>query len=121
MATAPVAQAAGPQSVRRMVEVKAPEMYQFSKQGQEIEGVLINIEPTMVKDKQALEYMIGLPNGQRLTFLGTNDLNKKIHPGHIGHWMKIRYENDDNSFTKPGQSPAKVFKVLVGAEKEPGF
>ena len=59
--------------------------------------------------------------GQRLTFLGTNDLDKKIQPAHIGHWLDIRYERDDTSFQKPGQSAAKVFKVLVSKEKEPGF
>jgi hypothetical protein len=58
---------------------------------------------------------------ERITFLGMNDLNKKIVPGHIGHWMDIRYERNDSSFVKPGQSPAKIFKVLVAKEKEPGF
>jgi hypothetical protein len=59
--------------------------------------------------------------GQRLTFLGTNDLDKKILPAHIGHWLEIRYERDDTSYQKPGQSAAKVFKVQVSKEKEPGF
>jgi hypothetical protein len=35
--------------------------------------------------------------------------------------VEIRYESDDASFQKPGQSPMKVFKVLVAKEKEPGF
>ncbi|HEX3941560.1 MAG TPA: hypothetical protein VHX11_08780 [Acidobacteriaceae bacterium] len=109
-----------PQEVKRreMQEVKAPEMFKFSKPGQMIAGVLRRIEPTTVNEKEAVEYMLQGENNTRLTFLGTNDLNKKIHPGHIGHYLEIRYENDDSSFQKQGQSPAKVFKVLVSKEKE---
>jgi hypothetical protein len=106
---------------REMVEVKAPEMYKFTRQGDTIGGVLISIEPTTVKEKTAMEYMLQDERGQRLTFLGTNDLDKKLHPGHIGHWLQIRYERDDTSFQKQGQSPAKIFKVAVSKEKEPGF
>jgi len=54
-----------------------------------------------------------LENGERMTFLGTNDLNKKIFPAHLGHPMRIKYTNDDTSFQKAGQSAMKVFKVEV--------
>jgi len=110
-----------------MVEATAPEMFQFTKEGQIISGVLISIEPTKITDKKtgdekaAIEYMLANEKGERITFLGMNDLNKKIVPGHIGHSMDIRYERNDFSFVKPGQSPAKLFKVLVAKEKEPGF
>jgi hypothetical protein len=106
---------------REMQEVKAPEMFKFTKPGEILSGVLLNIEPTTVREKAAIEYMLQDDRGQRLTFLGTNDLDKKIQPAHIGHWLDIRYERDDNSFTKPGQSAAKIFKVLVSKEKEAGF
>jgi hypothetical protein len=120
MATAPVR----PQEVRarrEMQEVKAPEQFQFTKQGQAVSGILISIEPTLVKGKEAIEYMFQGENGERFTCLGTADLNKKIHPGHVGHWLEIRYENDDSSFQKPGQSAMKIFKVQVSKDKEPGF
>ena len=120
MATAPV----GPQETkprRQMREVKAPEQFQFTKQGQVLSGVLISIEPVTVKDKPAMEYMFVQENGQRVTCLGTNDLNKKIQPAHIGYMMDIRYERDDTSFQKAGQSAMKIFKVLVSEQKEPGF
>jgi len=107
---------------RNMQEVKAPEMFKFTKPGEQIAGVLVSIEPTRVNDKDAIEYMLVVNDrGDRMTFLGTNDLNKKIQPLQIGHWLDIRYEKDDNSFTKPGQSAAKVFKVQVSQTKEPGF
>src|SRR5256885_13866505 len=99
-----------------MLEVTAPELFQFTKQGQNVEGQLLNIEPATVKGKPAIEYMIQQEDGRRLTFLGTNDLNKKIQPDHIGHWLMIRYERDDSSFQKENQSPMKVFKVMVSRE-----
>ena len=54
MATAP----AGPQGVkprRDMQEVKAPAQFQFTKEGQIAEGVLVSIEPATVKGKEAME------------------------------------------------------------------
>lgn len=107
---------------REFVEAKAAEMFKFTRPGQIVEGTLLSIEPITVKgESQTLEYMLQDERGERITFLGTNDLNKKIQPAHIGHFMAIRYERDDDSFTKPGQSAAKVFKVMVSKEKEPGF
>lgn len=118
MATAPLPMG----KKREMQEVKAPELFQFTKAGQTLGGILISIEPVEIKGKQAIEYMFAQgENGQRITCLGTNDLNKKLHPGMIGHWIDIRYERDDASFQKDGQNPMKVFKVLVSKEKEPGF
>lgn len=107
---------------RTMREIKAPEQFQFTKQGQTVSGVLISIEPALVKGKQALEYLFQDPeNGARFTCLGTNDLDKKLHPGLIGYYVQIRYERDDTSFQKPGQNPMKVFKVDSSEEREPGF
>lgn len=111
---------------REWVEAKAPEMFKFTRQGEELTGVLVNIEPTTVKNpeggsSETIEYMLQDDRGERVTFLGTNDLNKKIRADHIGHCIAIKYERNDNSFTKPGQNAAKVFKVMVSKEKEPGF
>ena len=116
--------ATAPQSMprrREMQEVKAPEQFQFTRQGQTIAGVLVRIEPTQVKGKDALEYMLEGENRQRLTILGTADLNKKINPDHLGHWLEIRYETDDNSFQKEGQSAMRIFKVNASKQKEPGY
>lgn len=106
---------------REMQEVKAPEQFQFSKQGQIVSGVLISLEPVMIKGKEAIEYLFQSENGARFTCLGTADLNKKLNPQQIGHFVEVRYETDDTSFQKPGQSAMKVFKVSVSKEKEPGF
>lgn len=101
---------------RDMVEIKSPELFQFTKPGQVLEGKLISIEPVTVKEKTAMEYLFEGETGVRMTCLGTADLNKKIHPGHIGHWLEIRYERDDSSFQKTGQSAMKVFRVLASKD-----
>ena len=106
---------------REMVEIKAPQQWQFTKQGQQVEGILLSIEPVSVKGKQAMEYLFQTEKGDRFTCLGTADLDKKLHPGLIGHNVEITYETDDTSFQKPGQSAMKVFKVRASREKEPGF
>lgn len=121
MATAPATPINRQDWRGKMTEVKAPELIQFTKQGQAVEGVLVSIEPVEVKGKQAIEYLFQRENGDRFSCLGTNDLNKKIHPGHIGHWLIVRYETDDKSFQKEGQSPMKVFKVVASENKAPGF
>lgn len=111
-----MATAAINRSRREMVEIKSPELFQFNKQGQVLAGRLVSIEPVTVKEKSAIEYLFENEDGIRMTCLGTVDLNKKIHPGHIGHWLEIRYERDDSSFQKQGQSAMKVFKVLVSKD-----
>jgi hypothetical protein len=107
---------------RDMVEVKAPAQFKFTKQGEIISGVLVRIEPTTVNGKEAIEYLFQNPDGgARFTCLGTNDLDKKLNPQMIGHYVEIRYEADDSSFQKPGQNPMKVFRVSVSKEIEPGY
>ena len=104
-----------------MHEVKAPDLFTFTKPGQTAAGILLNIEPVQVKGKTAMEYLFQAEGGDRFTCLGTADLDKKLNPQQIGHFLEIRYERDDASFQKPGQSPMKVFKVQISKEKEPGF
>lgn len=108
-------------SRREMQEVKAPEQFTFAKQGQTAAGILLQIEPVNVKGKQAMEYLFQAEGGGRFTCLGTNDLDKKLHPGMIFHYVEIRYETDNTEFQKPGQNAMKVFKVQVSKEREPGF
>jgi hypothetical protein len=118
MSTQPVSQQ---RPRREMQEVKAPEQYKFSKLGATIEGVLTSIDQIEVNSKPTMEYMFTTENGDRITCLGTADLDKKIQPQHLGHFMTIRYESDDASFQKAGQSAMKRFKVLADKNITPGF
>jgi hypothetical protein len=104
---------------RVMVESKAPQMFKFVKQGDELAGHLIAIESVTVNGKSdTLQYLVRDDQRNLWSFLGTNDLNKKIHADDVGRFLAIRYESDDDSFTKQGQNPAKVFRVFTSEEKE---
>jgi len=123
MATAP----ATPIKPRRtMKEVKAPEQFKFSDQNRTLEGVYLGEQVVAVEDKDTherkdtVQYMIEDDDGRRFTFLGLYDLQQKIRPDFIGHWMTIIYEGEDRSIRTQGNN-MKKFKVGVSEEKEPGF
>lgn len=123
MATAP----ATPIKPRRtMKEVKAPEQFKFSEQNRTLEGVYLGEQVVAVEDKDTherkdtVQYMIEDDDGRRFTFLGLYDLQQKIRPDFIGHWMTIIYEGEDRSIRTQGNN-MKKFKVGVSEEKEPGY
>jgi hypothetical protein len=105
---------------REMQEVRAPEMFQFSKDRSRLEGVFLGISRVTVKGKETMQYMIQDIEGNRLTFLATYDLARKIQPGHVGHWMIVAYEGEDPDIKTQG-SPMRRFRVAVSKEKEPEF
>lgn len=105
---------------REMQEVKAPEQFQFSEKARTLDGVLIDIDQVTVKGKDTMQYTLRDERGNRVTFLATYDLQRKIQPLHVGHWLTITYEGEDHSIQTQG-SPLRKFKVLVSKEKEPGF
>ena len=123
MATAPVT----PMKPRRIIkEVYAPEQFKFSDQHRTLEGVYLGEQIVSVEDKDSherkdtVQYMVEDDNGQRFTFLGLYDLQQKIRPDFIGHWMTIIYEGEDRSIKTQGNN-MKRFKVGVSEEKEPGY
>jgi hypothetical protein len=54
-----------------------------------VEGVLLQIEQMQIQDKPAIRYTVG-GNGELYRFLGTCQINQKIHAGDIGNWVRIR-------------------------------
>ena len=110
-----------------MHEVKEPEFIQWKRQGQDVTGVLVSIDPTTVKDKETEErkpvmsYMFVGMDGQRFRFLGNDDLDKKIWPRYLGFKLYIKYETDDTSRQQQGQNARKVFRVMAGNHPAPGF
>ena len=92
-------------------------MLQFTREGQDVEGVLLSIQPVRVKDKEAIQYLLRLDSGERVTFLGTYDLNRKIHAEHKGHAIMVRYGGEDKTVATQG-SPLRRFKVFVSKERE---
>jgi len=105
---------------REMQDVRAPEMFQFNTQHANLSGVLIDIDQVTVKGKPTVQYTVQDEDRRRFTFLATYDLQRKIQPVHIGHWMTITYEGEDPTVETQG-SPLRKFRVQVSKEKEPTF
>jgi hypothetical protein len=120
MATASVPQA-GPQAVknRNWKEIKSPEQFKWTRIGESVVGILLSLDPVMVKGKPNVEYLFQLENGERITMLETADLKKKIDPSLITHWLNIRYEKDQRFDGQDAdQSAMKMFKVGDGGKAE---
>jgi len=109
-----------PTARRQMQEVKAPEMFQFTREHSALEGVYLGSAMVTVKGKETIQYMIQDPEGNRLTFLATYDLARKLQPSHVGHWIFVQYEGEDLEIKTQG-SPMKKFRVAVSQQVEPGF
>jgi hypothetical protein len=102
---------------REMVEVQAPEMFQFTSDGSDIEGILVGISKVEVKGKTTLQYNVIDDDGKKWTFLATYDLARKLGREHIGHYIYVRYEGEDKEVKTQG-SPLRRFKVCVSKENE---
>ena len=103
-------------------ELQAPDQFKWTRVGEICEGVLVSVEPKLVSGKTTPEYLFQRDDGTRFTMLALADLEKKIQPEHhVGYFLSIRYEKDDTSFQKEGQSAMKVFKVVPAKQKEPGY
>ena len=95
---------------REMVEVKAPAQFSFDHPNDRISGILIDIDQVTVKGKPTMQYMLQDETSDRFTFLATYDLNRKIQPAHIGHFMSVTYEGEDHTIETQG-SPLRRFEV----------
>jgi hypothetical protein len=73
-----------------MAEVKAPEMYQFTRENSCHEDVFLGM-PRVTVD--TTPYMLQDSEGNLFTSLATFDLAKKIQQRHLGHGISTTYEN----------------------------
>jgi hypothetical protein len=119
-ATAVRPDAAKRRNGREMCDVRAPEMFQFTKDNLSLEGTFLGISRVTVKGKATTQYMIQDSDGNRFTFLATFDLARKIQPVHVGHWLSVTYEGEDPDVKTQG-SPMRRFRVAVSKEKESEF
>jgi hypothetical protein len=94
------------------VEVRAPEQFKFSTPGQKIQGVLVSMASHTVKGKKVLQYTVRKENGDRVTFLATWDLARKIERRALGHPIYVEFVGDHDSIESNGNK-AKVFRVMV--------
>ena len=105
-----------------MTERKAPDQFKFEKQGARLVGILTAIDQKEVGGKATMEYAFDLLNKDRVTCLGTADLDKKIRGTDVGFRLDILFENLQKlPNQQAGHSDMKIFKVLVNDKIEPGY
>ncbi len=99
-----------------MVERKEPDFVKFTE-GEVIEGVLVNVERIQVGNppKSAVRYTLAdVEDGSLICFLGSYQIDTKLRPSDKGHYITVRYEGEDTSVKRNGNS-MKRFKVFVSA------
>jgi hypothetical protein len=94
-----------------------PRFITFEK-GEVYEGVLVAIERVQVgtPPKPSVRYTIQGDNGKLGAFLGTYQLNTKLHTEDKGHRVAITYTGE-NEAVKRGDNCMKVFDVKVSRER----
>lgn len=113
----PIETATDARSGQGWTEVKAPEMYQFSRVNDSVTGVLMDIDQVTIKGKPTMQYLLQLKGGKRVTFLATWDLQKKIQPDHVNQELEVTYEGEDHTVETQG-SPLRKFRVRVRPRQE---
>jgi hypothetical protein len=102
-----------------MEERREPALIKFTE-GECVEGMLLSIDRVQVGDphrpdapkKPVTKFTLDVGNGERASFLGSYDLVSKIRLEDRGHFVSVRYEGEDKTVSRNGNS-LKRFKVLV--------
>lgn len=101
-----------------MVELKEPVFFQFKKEGDTLEGVLISaLKFTYAADPKkpaaryfGIRYILDVGEGERVAFNGTTDISSKLTIAHMGYYIIVRYEGEDPSIRR-GENNMRRFKV----------
>lgn len=105
------------------VERTEPKFIQFGE-GEVVDGVLLKIEPNIeIREKgkdgketgrvsRATRYTMENTEGELVCFLGTYQIDTRLHRGDIGKYVSIRYEGTDPSVNRNG-NPMKLFRVFT--------
>ena len=83
--------------------------------GDVVEGVLTRIDTVEVGDKKqrATRYTVENVNNRDLfSFLGSYQIDVKLRPNDVGHFIQVEYIGDDQQVKRNGNA-MKMFKVLV--------
>ncbi|MGO8775287.1 MAG: hypothetical protein ACLQHT_13540 [Terracidiphilus sp.] len=101
-----------------MQERKEPKFIRFAP-GDVCDGVLISIEKVMVNQKPAARYTVRLADNSEVSFIGTNQINRKLRSGDQGYRVQIICTGEDPN-VKRGENCMKLFKVRVSAARAVG-
>jgi hypothetical protein len=106
------------QQEMEMQEREEPKFIRFG-QGDVCEGILIAIEKVMVNQKPAARYTVRLADNSEVSFIGTNQINRKLRIGDEGHRVQIICTGEDTN-VKKGDNCMKLFKVRVSKNRVSG-
>ena len=95
-------------------EISRTPMWKPEKVGDSIEGVYIKVEINQGTRKNSSIHSIRTEDGM-VSFWGSMILDNRLAQVPVGAKVKIIY-NGVAEKAKPGQNPAKLFKVFVDAE-----
>jgi hypothetical protein len=101
-----------------MEEREEPKFIRFAA-GDTCEGVLLSIEKAIVNKQPAVRYTVRLDDRSEVSFLGTNQLNRKLHREDEGHRVQIVCTGEDPN-VKKGENCMKLFKVRVSKSRAAG-
>lgn len=107
-----------------MKEQREPKFISFGKdgvrEGATLEGVFLRIDSITNKDGKKMPRLVFAEGevhdghfestGDQFAFLATYDLAQKLRTDHVGHFVRIRYEGEDASVGREGNS-MKRFRV----------
>jgi len=96
-----------------MKERKEPTFVQFAD-GEEVSGILLRIDRMQVGQQKQIanRYTLRDLDGEMYSFLGTYQIDTKLHTTDVGHYVQVRCEGTDSSVTRNGNA-MKKFKVSV--------
>jgi hypothetical protein len=95
-----------------------PKFIRFTT-GDVCEGVLVLIEKAIVNKRPAVRYTVRLDDGSEVSFIGTNQINRRLRSGDEGHKVEIVCTGEDPS-VKRGDNCMKLFKVRVSKSRTTG-
>jgi hypothetical protein len=105
-------------------ERKDPTFVKFAD-GECVEGVFVKktMQPTKSEGRTNMtaRYTVqDITTGEMTEFLGTYQINSKLSPRDLGHYIAVRCEGEDKNVTRNGNS-MKIFKVMVSEAIVPGW
>lgn len=99
------------------VELLAPELWKWEKEGQELNGRFVSLETVEIKSdgekKKVRQYIFeSLTGAGSVKMIGSFDILQKLTGKYVGCKVRIIYNGTDDSVQKNGNS-MKVFEVRV--------
>ena len=90
-----------------------PRFVQFAK-GEVVSGVLLSIQSFRIGDKPCVRYVVKEDSGERVSFIGTYQINQKLRPSDPGHRISVECTGEDEA-VKRGENCMKTFIVKVSS------